>query len=72
MFYKIPLKSVFTLVGVFDMDCVATAADSFDTDPKIDALLNQMALDEKFGQIVQANMMAVTSSANPCFTMGSV
>ena len=59
MFYSFSLRSFFLLMGAFSISCMASAGDVSVNDNRVDALLSQMTLDEKVGQMVQADMLAI-------------
>jgi beta-glucosidase len=59
-FYNFPLLPLLSLIGALSIGYAASAADFPENDPRIDVLLSQMTLDEKVGQMVQADMMALT------------
>ena len=72
-FYKLSKTSFFSLLTVLAGANLATAQNFSQNDTRVDALLGQMTLDEKIGQMVQVDSAALKDKADvQKYFLGSV
>ena len=73
LFYKFSKASLVSLLTVLAGAGLATAQNFSQNDARVDALLSQMTLDEKIGQMVQADIAAIKDKADvQKYFLGSV
>ena len=73
MFYTLSFRSFCFVMGVFSLANIASANDPTAVDARVGALLSQMTLDEKVGQMVQADMLSLKDKNDVAkYFLGSV